>query len=81
MHSDSRMMSFHKYNKTMFSRLSSRLDTTERVFEEILGPLEEIIQGIEDKGSTVSHREHRCRSTSPWGGQLPDRGSDGGDTV
>ena len=46
--SDSRMMSLHKYNKTMFSRLSSRLDTTERVFQEIIGPLEAIIEGIED---------------------------------
>ena len=46
--SDSRMLSLHKYNKTMFSRLSSRLDTTERLFEEFLGPLEEIIQGIRD---------------------------------
>ncbi len=46
--SDSRMLNLHKYNKSMFSRLSSRLDTTERLFEEFLGPLEEIIQGIRD---------------------------------
>ena len=46
--SDSRMLSLHKYNKTMFSRLSSRLDSTERLFEEMLGPLEEIIQGIQE---------------------------------
>ena len=52
--SDSRMMSLHKYNKTMFSRLSSRLDTTERVFQEIIGPLEEIIEGIEDSSLRVT---------------------------
>lgn len=46
--SDNRMLSLHKYNKTMFSRLSSRLDSTERIFEEMLGPLDEIIQGIQD---------------------------------
>ena len=46
--SDSRMLSLHKYNKTMFSRLSSRLDSTERIFEEMLGPLDEIIQGIQE---------------------------------
>ena len=51
--SDSRMLNLHKYNKTMFSRLSSRLDSTERLFEEILGPLEEIIQDIQ-KNSTPS---------------------------
>ena len=53
--SDSRMLNLHKYNKTMFSRLSSRLDSTERLFEEILGPLEEIIQGIQEN-STPSTR-------------------------
>ncbi len=54
--SDSRMLSLHKYNKTMFSRLSSRLDSTERLFEEMLGPLEEIIQGIQESspGATES---------------------------
>ena len=52
--SDSRMMSLHKYNKTMFSRLSSRLDTTERLFEEIIGPLEEIIQGIQASSTLVT---------------------------
>jgi len=49
--SDSRMLNLHKYNKTMFSRLSSRLDSTERLFEEILGPLEEIIQGIQENST------------------------------
>ena len=52
--SDSRMLSLHKYNKTMFSRLSSRLDSTERIFEEILGPLEEIIQGIQASSPIVT---------------------------
>ena len=78
--SDSRMMSLHKYNKTMFSRLSSRLDTTERVFQEIIGPLEEIIEGIEDS-SPKSNREHSDRNRSLWGRQFPDRGPDGGDAV
>ena len=52
--SDSRMLSLHKYNKSMFSRLSSRLDSTERLFEEILGPLEEIIQGIQESSPRVA---------------------------
>jgi ABC-type multidrug transport system ATPase subunit len=52
--SDSRMLSLHKYNKTMFSRLSSRLDSTERLFEEIHGPLEEIIQGIQESSTRVT---------------------------
>ena len=52
--SDSRMLSLHKYNKSMFSRLSSRLDSTERLFEEMLGPLEEIIQGIQESSPRVA---------------------------
>ena len=57
--SDSRMLSLHKYNKTMFSRLSSRLDSTERIFEEILGPLEEIIQGIQASSPRVAESIER----------------------
>ena len=49
---DIRMLNLHKHNQSMFSRLSRRLESNERLFEEILGPLEEIIQGIQDKSST-----------------------------
>ena len=64
--SDSRMMTLHKYNETMFSRLSSRLDTTERVFQEIIGPLEEIIEGIED--SSLRATESIAVETNHSGG-------------
>ncbi len=49
---DTRMLNLHKHNQSMFSRLSRRLESNERLFEEILGPLEEIIQGIQDKSPT-----------------------------
>ena len=51
---DIRMLNLHKHNQSMFSRLSRRLETNERLFDEIIGPLEEIIQGIHDKSSTSS---------------------------
>tara|TARA_B100000902_G_scaffold236128_1_gene223737 strand:+ start:214 stop:744 length:531 start_codon:yes stop_codon:yes gene_type:complete len=50
--SDTRMRNLHKHNQSMFSRITSRMDSNERLFEEIVGPLEEIIEGIHDSPTT-----------------------------